>query len=151
MAGKHAPRRQSGHVNAGARVRYRVAKSAGPPPGLPHARLGGQGAVLPRCPVGMAAFVERARRELRAAGEIARPRTAPAARATGSSALTAQEARVARLARDGLSNPEIGARLFISASTAKYHLSNVFTKLAISSRSQLERVLPAGRDPAAPR
>jgi DNA-binding CsgD family transcriptional regulator len=101
--------------------------------------------------MGMAAFAERARRELRATGEIARPRTAPAALAAGSSALTAQEAQVARLARDGLSNPEIGARLFISTSTAKYHLSNVFTKLAISSRSQLDRVLPAGRDPAAPR
>ena len=101
--------------------------------------------------MGMAAFAERARRELRATGEIARPRSAPAARAAGSSALTAQEAQVARLARDGLSNPEIGARLFISTSTAKYHLSNVFTKLAISSRSQLDRVLPVGRDPAAPR
>jgi DNA-binding CsgD family transcriptional regulator len=101
--------------------------------------------------MGMTAFAERARRELRATGEIARPRTAPAARAAGSSALTAQEAQVARLARDGLSNPEIGARLFISTSTAKYHLSHVFTKLAISSRSQLDRVLPAGRDPAARR
>jgi DNA-binding CsgD family transcriptional regulator len=99
--------------------------------------------------MGMAAFAERARRELRATGEIARPRTAAAARAAGSSALTAQEAQVARLARDGLSNPEIGARLFISTSTAKYHLSNVFTKLAISSRSQLDRALPAGRDPVA--
>jgi DNA-binding CsgD family transcriptional regulator len=101
--------------------------------------------------MGMAAFAERARRELRATGETARPRIAPAARSAGSSALTAQEAQVARLARDGLSNPEIGARLFISTSTAKYHLSNVFTKLAISSRSQLDRALPAGRDPAAPR
>jgi DNA-binding CsgD family transcriptional regulator len=45
--------------------------------------------------------------------------------------LTAQEAQVARLARDGLSNPEIGARLFISPRTAAYHLSNVFTKLGI--------------------
>jgi DNA-binding CsgD family transcriptional regulator len=98
--------------------------------------------------MGMAAFAERARRELRATGETARPRSAPVARAAGSSALTAQEVQVARLARDGLSNPEIGARLFISTSTAKYHLSNVFTKLAISSRSQLDRVLPAGRDPA---
>jgi DNA-binding CsgD family transcriptional regulator len=94
--------------------------------------------------MGMAAFAERARRELRATGEIARPRTAPAIR---SSALTAQETQVARLARDGLSNPEIGARLFISTSTAKYHLSNVFTKLGISSRSQLDRVLPAGPGP----
>jgi DNA-binding CsgD family transcriptional regulator len=93
--------------------------------------------------MGMAAFAERARRELRAAGETARKRTAPAERtAATTEPLTAQEAQVARLARDGLSNPEIGARLFISPRTAKYHLSNVFTKLGISSRSQLDRVLP---------
>jgi hypothetical protein len=54
---------------------------------------------------------------------------------------------VARLARDGLTNPEIGARLFISPRTAQYHLSNVFTKLGISSRSQLDRVLPHRPDP----
>ena len=94
--------------------------------------------------MGMTAFAERARRELRATGETARKRTAPADRgAAGSAALTTQEALVARLARDGLSNPEIGARLFISPGTAKYHLSNVFTKLGISSRNQLDRVLPA--------
>ena len=94
--------------------------------------------------MGMTAFAERAGRELRATGETARKRTGPAAgAAVGSAALTAQEALVARLARDGLSNPEIGARLFISPGTAKYHLSNVFTKLGISSRSQLDRVLPA--------
>ena len=58
---------------------------------------------------------------------------------------------MARLARDGLSNPEIGARLFISPRTAKYHLSNVFTKLGISSRSQLDWVLPGGADTAGPR
>jgi DNA-binding CsgD family transcriptional regulator len=99
--------------------------------------------------MGMAAFAERARRELRATGETARKRTVPAARAAGASEpLTAQEAQVARLARDGLSNPEIGARLFISPRTAQYHLSNVFTKLAITSRSQLDRVLPAGPDTA---
>jgi len=56
--------------------------------------------------------------------------------------LTAQETQVARLARDGLSNPEIGARLYISTRTAQYHLGKVFTKLGISSRSQLHRVLP---------
>ena len=90
--------------------------------------------------MGMTAFAERARRELRATGETARKRTAPADRgAAGSAALTTQEALVARLARDGLSNPEIGARLFISPGTAKYHLSNVFTKLGISSRNQLEQ------------
>jgi hypothetical protein len=52
MARKLAPRPQSGQVNTGASVRYQVAKSAGPPPGLPYARLGGQGVVLPRCLVG---------------------------------------------------------------------------------------------------
>ena len=57
---------------------------------------------------------------------------------------------MARLARDGLSNPEIGARLFISPRTAQYHLSNVFTKLGISSRSQLDRALPAGPEPGRP-
>ena len=48
-------------------------------------------------------------------------------------------------ARDGLTNPEIGARLFLSARTARYHLGNVFAKLGISSRSQLDRVLPGER------
>src|SRR3984957_117797 len=102
--------------------------------------------------MGMAAFAERARRELRATGETVRKRAVPAARIAGDGeALTAQEAQVARLARDGLSNPEIGARLFISPRTAAYHLSNVFTKLGIGSRSQLDRVLPAGPDTAGPR
>ena len=102
--------------------------------------------------MGMAAFAERARRELRATGETVRKRTVTAARTAGAGeTLTAQEAQVARLARDGLSNPEIGARLFISPRTAAYHLSNVFTKIGISSRSQLDRVLPAGPDTAGPR
>ena len=55
--------------------------------------------------------------------------------------LTVQEAQVAKLAREGLSNPEIGARLYISARTAEYHLSKVFTKLNITSRIQLEHAL----------
>jgi DNA-binding CsgD family transcriptional regulator len=102
--------------------------------------------------MGMQAFAERARRELRATGETVRKRTVPAARIAGATdTLTAQEAQVARLARDGLSNPEIGARLFISPRTAAYHLSSVFTKLGISSRSQLDRVLPAGPDTAGSR
>ena len=57
--------------------------------------------------------------------------------------LTAREAQIAGLARDLLSNPEIGARLFVSPRTVKYHLSKVFMKLDITSRSQLDRVLPA--------
>jgi DNA-binding CsgD family transcriptional regulator len=92
--------------------------------------------------IGAEGFAERTRRELLAIGENARKRSVEA---TGQ--LTLQEAQVARLARDGLSNPEIGARLFISASTVQYHLRKVFTKLDISSRRQLHRVLPgdAGR------
>ncbi|MFD4622068.1 helix-turn-helix transcriptional regulator [Streptomyces sp. NPDC058475] len=58
--------------------------------------------------------------------------------------LTAQEARIARMARDGLSNPEIGTRLSISTCTVQSHLRKVFTKLGISSRSQLDRVLLSG-------
>ena len=60
--------------------------------------------------------------------------------------LTVQEMRIARLANNGLSNQEIGARLFLSARTVKYHLGKVFTKLNISSRAQLDRALPD--DPA---
>ena len=56
--------------------------------------------------------------------------------------LTPQETHVAGLAREGLSNPEIGPRLFISPKTVEYHLHKVFTKLAISSRTELQRVLP---------
>ena len=86
--------------------------------------------------MGMDAFAERARRELRATGETVRKH----ALASGDEELTAQEAQIVRLARDGLSNPEIGSRLFISARTVQYHLSKVFTKLDITSRSQLSRI-----------
>ena len=88
--------------------------------------------------MGMEAFAERARRELQATGETARKRTI----STSDHGLTAQEWQVARMAREGLSNPEIGARLFISARTVQYHLRKVFTKLGINSRSQLDQVLP---------
>ncbi|OBF11405.1 LuxR family transcriptional regulator [Mycobacterium sp. ACS4331] len=88
--------------------------------------------------MGMQAFAERAGRELQATGH-ALPTKAPA---LAGPTLTAQEEQVARLARDGLSNPEIGARLFISARTVQYHLSKVFTKLEITSRSQLAHVWP---------
>jgi DNA-binding CsgD family transcriptional regulator len=96
--------------------------------------------------MGIGAFADRAWRELAATGETARKRVAET-----ESELTAREVQVARLARDGLSNPEIGARLFISARTVQYHLSKVFTKLAISSRGQLNRVLPADPDTVTPR
>jgi DNA-binding CsgD family transcriptional regulator len=95
--------------------------------------------------IGMEAFADRARRELLATGETARKRSAQAA-VKASQELTRQEAQVAQLARDGLSNPEIGARLFISSHTVQYHLSKVFAKLGISSRNQLHRVLPDGRE-----
>ena len=85
----------------------------------------------------MAAFADRAERELLATGETARERTVVAS----TTELTTHENQVARLARDGLSNPEIGIRLFISPKTVQYHLSKVFVKLDISSRSQLDGTL----------
>jgi DNA-binding NarL/FixJ family response regulator len=87
--------------------------------------------------MGMEAFAERARRELKATGETARKPSI----AAGDHQLTGQEAQIARMARDGLSNPEIGARLFLSTHTVHYHLRKIFTKLGISSRTQLHRVL----------
>ena len=99
--------------------------------------------------MGMEAFAERARRELVAVGEPARKRPVQASHGSYgvpgqvSEPPTAQEAQVARLAIDGLSNPEIGSRLFIRTRTVQYRLSKVFTKLGISSRGQLHRVLPS--------
>jgi DNA-binding CsgD family transcriptional regulator len=87
--------------------------------------------------MGAEAFADRARRELLATGETVRKRTVETR-----GELTAQEAQIARLARDGLSNPEIGIRLFISPRTVQYHLRKVFLKLEISSRTQLGSVLP---------
>jgi DNA-binding CsgD family transcriptional regulator len=87
--------------------------------------------------IGMEAFAERARRELLATGETARRRS-PETR----DELTPQEEQIARLARDGLSNPEIGAQLFVSARTVEWHLRNVFAKLGITSRRQLQTALP---------
>ena len=82
--------------------------------------------------MGAAAFAARAHRELLATGERARKRTVET---TGQ--LTPQEVQVARLARDGHSNPQIGAKLYISARTVEYHLHKVFTKLGINSRNQI--------------
>jgi DNA-binding NarL/FixJ family response regulator len=91
---------------------------------------------------GAEAFADRASRELLATGERARKRSMKTREE-----LTAQEAQIARLARDGLSNPEIGARLFISPRTVEYHLHKVFAKLNIRSRVELDRALPP--EPAA--
>jgi DNA-binding CsgD family transcriptional regulator/tetratricopeptide (TPR) repeat protein len=86
--------------------------------------------------MGATAFAERARRELQATGETVRKRTSEAR-----DQLTAQEAQIARLARDGLTNSEIGAQLFISPRTVEYHLAKVFTKLNISTRRELRHAL----------
>jgi DNA-binding NarL/FixJ family response regulator len=86
--------------------------------------------------MGVEAFAERAERELRATRERVRKRAVETREQ-----LTSQEVQVARLARDGLSNPETGARLFISPRAAEYHLHKVFTKLGISLRHDLNRVL----------
>jgi DNA-binding CsgD family transcriptional regulator len=86
---------------------------------------------------GAEAFAERARRELAATGETARRRTAP-----NQDALTAQERQIARQARDGRTNSEIGAELFLSPRTVEWHLRKIFTKLGISSRRELRGALP---------
>ena len=102
--------------------------------------------------MGMEAFAEWARRELLATGEHARKRTVPAARIRPghvSEPLAAQEAQVARLARDGLSNPEIGARLFISARTVQYHLGKVFTSSASAPTASSTASCPPNRTPPA--
>jgi DNA-binding CsgD family transcriptional regulator len=86
--------------------------------------------------IGMEAFAERARRELLATGETARKRTVETR-----DDLTPQERQIAQLARDGLSNPEIGARLFLSRRTVEWHLRKVFGKLGIRSRHELVNAL----------
>jgi len=93
--------------------------------------------------MGAAGFADRAARELQATGATARKRTFDQR-----DALTPQEEQIARLAGEGLSNPEIGARLFISPRTVQHHLHKVFAKLGIGSRNQLHRVL-SGPAPAA--
>jgi DNA-binding CsgD family transcriptional regulator len=95
--------------------------------------------------IGMGAFAERARRELLATGDRVRKRTVEAR-----DELTAQEGQIARLARDGLSNPEIGTRLFLSPRTVEWHLKKVFTKLGISSRRGLHDALPSSNREATP-
>jgi DNA-binding CsgD family transcriptional regulator len=87
--------------------------------------------------MGADGFAERARVELLATGETVRKRTVETR-----DELTAQEAQIARLARDGRTNPEIGAQLYISPRTVEWHLKNVFTKLGIRSRRELHDALP---------
>jgi len=86
--------------------------------------------------IGAEAFADRAARELKATGETARKHTPDTL-----DVLTPQEAQVARLARDGRTNPEIGAQLFISPRTVEYHLRKVFLKLSITSRKELRVAL----------
>ncbi|WP_371402817.1 AAA family ATPase [Kribbella sp. NBC_00662] len=85
--------------------------------------------------IGAQAFAERARRELSASGETARKRGEEPR-----GVLTRQESQIARLAREGLSNPEIGAELYLSRHTVEWHLRKVYAKLEISSRNQLGHV-----------
>jgi DNA-binding CsgD family transcriptional regulator len=95
--------------------------------------------------IGMEAFAERARIELGATGETVRKRTTETR-----DELTAQERQIAQLARDGLSNPEIGARLFLSPRTVEWHLRKVFTKLGIRSRRELPSTLPSSESELIP-
>ena len=95
--------------------------------------------------IGMEAFAERARAELLATGERVRKRTAETR-----DELTPQELQIARLARDGLSNPDIGAQLFLSPRTVEWHLRKVFTKLEIRSRHELSSALPSSESELAP-
>ncbi|WP_327312626.1 ATP-binding protein [Streptomyces sp. NBC_01235] len=89
---------------------------------------------------GMDAFAERAARELKATGETARKRSAE----IGSDDLTPREAQIARLASEGLTNTEIGSRLFVSPRTVEYHLHKVFAKTGVASRGALVTVLADG-------
>ncbi len=87
--------------------------------------------------IGMEAFADRARGELLATGETVRKRSVDTR-----DELTPQERQIAVLARDGMSNPEIGSRLFLSPRTVEWHLRKVFTKLGIRSRRELADALP---------
>jgi DNA-binding CsgD family transcriptional regulator len=94
--------------------------------------------------IGMEAFAERARKELLATGERLRKRTLE------SDELTAQERRIAELARDGLSNPEIATRLYLSPRTVEWHLRKVFNKLGIRHRQELATVLAGSKSEVVP-
>ena len=94
--------------------------------------------------IGMEAFAKRAQDELVAAGS--KPGKRPSESRVD---LTAQEEQIARLARDGLTNAQIGGQLFLSPRTVEWHLHKVFAKLGIDSRSGLPAAMPGlGRDAA---
>jgi ATP/maltotriose-dependent transcriptional regulator MalT len=95
--------------------------------------------------MGMEAFADRTRRELVATGEIVRKRQAETR-----DELTPQEEQIAQLARDGLTNAEIGGQLFLSPRTVEWHLKKVFGKLGISSRRGLVDALPGPAPDASP-
>jgi ATP/maltotriose-dependent transcriptional regulator MalT len=95
--------------------------------------------------MGMEAFAERSRRELIATGETVRKRQAEAR-----DELTPQDQQIALLARDGLTNSEIGGQLFLSPRTVEWHLHKVFGKLGIRSRSGLHDAMPSGARDATP-
>ena len=95
--------------------------------------------------MGAAAFAERARRELAAIGEKVRKQPV-----SSGDELTAQEAQIARLAQEGLSNPEIGAQLYLSHRTVEWHLHKVFTKLGVRSRRDLRRIVLDPNDTTVP-
>jgi DNA-binding CsgD family transcriptional regulator len=90
--------------------------------------------------MGAQAYAERARRELRATGETVHGRTGGRLEE-----LTAQEAQIARLAVEGLTNPGIGAQLYLSRRTVEWHLRKVFTKLGVSSRRELHGAMAGER------
>jgi DNA-binding NarL/FixJ family response regulator len=95
--------------------------------------------------MGAEGFAERARVELLATGGTVRKR-----RVETRDELTTQERQIAQLANDGLSNPEIGSRLFLSPRTVEWHLRKVFTKLGIRSRRELASALPSTETELAP-
>jgi DNA-binding CsgD family transcriptional regulator len=100
--------------------------------------------VSERDTMGARAFAQRAKRELQATGEKVRKRSDP------HTDLTPQEEQIAQLAREGQTNQEIGAQLFIGVHTVEWHLRNIFAKLGIASRRELDKALSGRGHPSAP-